>query len=118
MQDDTDTARQIYNAVSELGQQLAVSADLAVERQYGLETQQEAILAFQGIAEVLQDPQVSAWIGDTLTSLASSLADVAQYIQASQELVVNPSLTAQVDWTGYLEHVIRHGDLNITEFLQ
>jgi len=112
---DIETAQQIYNAVSELGAQLARGADMAVERQYGLETQQEAVLA---ITTMLQDPQVTALIGDTLSFLATSLVEVGQYIQASQELVINPSLSEQIDWTAYLEHVIRYGDLDISDFLQ
>jgi len=114
---DAETAQQIYNAVKELGYQLEVGADMAVERQYGLETQHEAILAIQGISEALQNPDVVALLDDSLNSLVTGIADVAGYIQARQAMILNPAITERVDWQGYLDHVIRNGDLNITGFI-
>ena len=55
---------------------------MAVEQQYGLETQRDAILAIQGIAEVFQQPETVALLGETLGFLAESIVDVTEYIAA------------------------------------
>lgn len=115
---DYDTAQQIYNAVNQLGVQLYEGAALAVEQQYGLETQQDAILAIQGIAEVFQQPETVALLGETLGMLAGGIVEVTQYIAARQELVVNPALSSQLDWSAFLNHVMTHGDLDVSGFVR
>lgn len=113
-----DTAEQIYNAVNELGEQLVTGASMAVEQQYGLETQQEAILAIQGIAEVFQQPETVALLGETLGFLAESIVDVTQYIAARQDMVINPASSAQLNWSEFLNHVMNNGDLNVSGFIR
>lgn len=115
---DYDTAQQIYNAVNQLGKQLYEGASMAVEQQYGLETQQEAILAIQGIAEIFQQPETVALLGDTLGVLASGIVDVTQYISARQQMVTNPATSGQMDWTAFLNHVMTNGDLNVSGFIR
>lgn len=112
-----ETARQIYNAVNQLGQQIAVGADLAVERQSGLETQQEAILAIQGIAEAFQDPEIVAFLGNQLANLASGIANVTHYISARQDMVMNPATASRLNWPALLDRMITSGDLDIGDFL-
>ena len=114
---DYDTAQQIYNAVNQLGQQLYEGASMAVEQQYGLETQQEAILAIQGIAEIFQQPETVALLGDTLGVLASGIVNVTQYISARQQMVTNPVSSGQTDWAAFLNHVMNNGDLNVSNFV-
>ncbi len=113
-----ETAEQIYNAVNELGEQLVAGASMAVEQQYGLETQQDAILAIQGIAEVFQQPETVALLGETLGFLAESIVDVTQYIAARQDLVTNPASSDQLDWSAFLNHVMNSGDLNVSGFIR
>lgn len=113
-----ETAQQIYNAVNQLGQQLYEGADMAVEQQYGLETQQDAILAIQGIAEIFQQPETVALLGETLGMLASGIVDVTQYISARQQMVTNSANSNQLDWTAFLNHVMNNGDLNVSGFVR
>lgn len=113
-----ETAEQIYNAVNELGEQLVAGASMAVEQQYGLETQQDAILAIQGIAEVFQQPETVALLGETLGFLAESIVDVTQYIAARQDLVINPASSDQLDWSAFLNHIMNSGDLNVSGFIR
>jgi tetratricopeptide (TPR) repeat protein len=113
-----DTAEQIYNAVNELGEQLVEGASMAVEQQFGLETQQDAILAIQGIAEVFQQPETVALLGETLGFLAESIVDVTQYIAARQDLVINSASSDQLDWSAFLNHVMNSGDLNVSGFIR
>ena len=113
-----ETAEQIYNAVNELGEQLVAGAAMAVEQQYGLETQQDAILAIQGIAEVFQQPETVALLGETLGFLAESIVDVTEYIAARQDLVINPASSSQLDWSAFLNHVMTSGDLNVSGFIR
>jgi tetratricopeptide (TPR) repeat protein len=113
-----ETAQQIYNAVNQLGEQLYEGASMAVEQQYGLETQQDAILAIQGIAEILQQPEAVALLGETLGVLADGIFDVTQYISARQQMVTNPATAGQVDWTAFLNHVMNNGDLNVSDFVR
>ena len=113
-----DTAEQIYNAVNELGEQLVEGASMAVEQQFGLETQQDAILAIQGIAEVFQQPETVALLGETLGFLAESIVGVTQYIAARQDLVINPASASQLDWSAFLNHVMNSGDLNVSSFIR
>ena len=115
---DYDTAQQIYNAVNELGQQLYEGSSMAAEQQYGLETQQDAILAIQGIAEIFQQPETVALLGDTLGILANGIVDVTQYITARQQMVTDPATSGQLDWTAFLNHVMNNGDLNVSSFVQ
>lgn len=117
-QGEFESARQVYNAVNQLGQQLTVDADLAVERQVGMETQQEAIRAIQNIAEAFEEPGIVAALSETLSVLATGLADIGRYIQAQQEMVRNPGLADQIDWPALLNHMIQNGDLNIADFLE
>ncbi|MBL7645176.1 MAG: hypothetical protein JNK74_03190 [Candidatus Hydrogenedentes bacterium] len=113
-----ETAEQIYNAVNELGEQLVAGAAMAVEQQYGLETQQDAILAIQGIAEVFQQPETVALLGETLGFLADSIVDVTEYIAARQDMVINPAISGQLDWSAFLNHVMNSGDLNVSGFIR
>lgn len=115
---DYDTAQQIYNAVNQLGEQLYQGADMAVEQQYGLETQYDAISAIQGIAEIMQQPEAIALLGDTLGVLASGIFDVTEYLAARQQLVTNSATSAQLDWTAFLNHVMNNGDLNVSGFVR
>lgn len=115
---DYDTAQQIYNAVNQLGKQLYEGASMAVEQEYGLETQQEAILAIQGIAEIFQQPETVALLGDTLGLLASGIVDVTQYISARQQMITNQTTAGQTDWTAFLNHVMNNGDLNVSNFIR
>lgn len=115
---DYETAQQIYNAVNQLGGQLYQGAAMAVEQQYGLETQQDAITAIQGIAEIFQQPEAVALLGETLGVLADGIFDVTEYIAARQQLVTNPTTSAQLDWTAFLNHVMNNGDLNVSGFVR
>jgi len=115
---DYDTAQQIYNAVNQLGEQLYQGASMAVEQQYGLETQHDAISAIQDIAEIFQQPEAVALLGETLGMLAGGIFDVTEYIAARQQLVTNPTTSSQLDWTAFLNHVMTNGDLNVSNFLR
>jgi hypothetical protein len=91
---------------------------MAVEQQYGLETQHDAISAIQGIAEIFQQPETVALLGESLGVLAGGIYDVTEYIAARQQLVTNPTTSAQLDWTAFLNHVMTNGDLNVSNFVR
>ena len=111
--EDYDTAQQIYNAVNQLGVQLAAGADMAVEQQYGYETQEQALLAIQGIAEILQQPEAIALLGDALGRLATGIVEVTQHIAVRQELVDTAGLSNQADAAALMEYLMANGDLQL-----
>ncbi len=115
-QGDTDTAQQIYNAVNELGMQLEEGADMAVVEQAGLETQQDAMDALQGIFEVLQQPDTVAVLGDTIGLLAQSILEVTRYIDSAQNVVNNPQSTS-TEWSALIQQIFASGDRDIANLV-
>lgn len=115
-QGDLDTAQQIYNAVNQLGVQITEGADLAALRQAGLQTQQEAIYAIQGLAEVLQQPEYVAILGNTLNVLAESIFEMTDYINTAQSVVNNPQATS-AEWGALIQHILTNGDTDIANLL-
>ena len=115
-QGDHETAQQIYNAVNQLGVQVTDGADMALLQQTGLETQQDAIYALQGIADILQQPENVALLGETLNILAGSIAEVTQYVMAAQDVVNNPQATS-TDWNALIQHILLQGDTDISNLV-
>jgi len=115
-QGDLDTAQQIYNAVNQLGAQITEGADMAALRRAGLETQQDALYAIQGIAEILQQPEHVALLGNTLNVLAESIYEVSQYINTAQAVISNPQASS-TDWSALIQHILTNGDVDITNLV-
>jgi len=115
-QGDLETAQQIYNAVNQLGVQVTDGADMALLQQTGLETQQDAIYALQGIADILQQPENVALLGETLNILAGSIAEVTNYVMAAQDVVNNPQATS-TDWQSLIQHILAQGDTDISNLV-
>ncbi len=115
-QGDNETAEQIYNAVNQLGIQITDGAEMAIVQQAGLETQQDALSAIQGIAEILQKPENVALLGDGINVLAESIFDVSQYVTSAQDVVNNPQATS-TDWSQLIQHIMANGDMNIANLL-
>ena len=62
--------------------------------------------------------RVATQLGETLGVLAGGIVEVTQYIAARQELVVNPAMSSQLDWSAFLNHVMTHGDLTGSGFIR
>lgn len=107
---DYDTAKQVYNAVRQMGVQLVEGAALSNEQLAGLDTQVVALDAFQQLYSIFQDPASQMILTAAYNTVLDSLALLGSFFTSFDALLsgANPNTANRV-----ASEVIRNGDLNI-----
>jgi anti-sigma factor RsiW len=68
-----EAAEEVYNAVREMGAQVDTAALYTQEREVALNAQTQAVLALQGLYELLQEPESQVILGELASNLIDSL---------------------------------------------
>jgi len=107
---DYNTAKQVYNAVRQMGVQLVEGAALSNEQLAGLDTQVVALDAFQQLYSIFEDPANQMILTAAYNTVLDSLALLGTFFASFDALLsaANPNTANQI-----ASEVIRNGDLNI-----
>lgn len=71
-----EAAEEVYNAVREMGAQVDTAALYTQEREVALNAQTQAVLALQGLYELLQEPESQVILGELASQLINGLGEL------------------------------------------
>ena len=111
---DYETAKEIYQSLNNLGNQVADGAIVANERLAGMDIQFQSINAFEGLQDIFQDPANIRILEQTFNSFVQTLSVFTQYMEDYNQLLS----VADINLASVISDIIfQQGDLNIFNFI-
>jgi len=111
---DYETAKEIYQSLNNLGNQVADGAVVANERLAGMDIQFQSINAFEGLHDIFQDPTNLRILEQTFNSFVQTLNEFTHYMDDYNQLLA----IADINLANVISDIIfQQGDLNIFNFI-
>lgn len=111
---DYETAKEIYQSLNNLGNQVADGAIVANERLAGMDIQFQSINAFEGLYDIFQDPANLRILEQTFHSFVQTLNEFTHYMEDYNQLLS----IADINLASVISDIIfQQGDLDIFNFV-
>ncbi|MDX9971373.1 MAG: zf-HC2 domain-containing protein [FCB group bacterium] len=106
-------ARQVYEAVEQLGEQVASGASLSLVESAGLYAQQQSLLGLEGVYAALGSEEAIARFQDQTLELLIQIDELNRYVTELNSFFSS----ADAIWTAVADVILQGGDLNLFDYL-
>lgn len=112
-QNSLTEARQVYEAVGQLGEQVASGATFSLVESAGLYAQQQSLLGLEDVYAALGSEEAIAQFQDQTLELLIQIDELNRYVTELNSLFSS----ADAIWNAVADAILQGGDLNLFDYL-